>query len=394
MSNVKLASKIARQKLPNRDKPYFASLPGTGIQLGYRTGSRTWLVRWWVDGREVQRSLKCRADDLFPADGARIMSFRQAAMAALERIGEDSDVQLERLTVGQVFERYTKSRDAVGRDTWDSWIRYNKWIAPDFEHVLVVNLTRSLLTEWRDNVAKSVKPATVNRTLTIFKACLKYGLEELEIPYSGMPIWKALRSLEVPNKARNRFLTPAQLGRLAMASDDDLRRLVLAATYTGARFGDLAALVCGDWDRSLQKVRIGNSKTNRPRHVPVNMQAVQFFDLLTDNGAREPDETLLVRATGDVWKKNTYRRQFLDASRRAGIDPPANFHMIRHSYASAMKLAGVDDTIIASALGHASTRMVQDHYGHLEQTHMDRQIAANTPTLDIELEESNVSKIV
>ena len=258
----------------------------------------------------------------------------------------------------------------------------------------MVNLTRSLLTEWRDNVAKSVKPATVNRTLTIFKACLKYGLEELEIPYSGMPIWKALRSLEVPNKARNRFLTPAQLGRLAMASDDDLRRLVLAATYTGARFGDLAALVCGDWDRSLQKVRIGNSKTNRPRHVPVNMQAVQFFDLLTDNGAREPDEPLLVRATGDVWKKNTYRRQFLDASRRAGIDPPANFHMIRHSYASAMKLAGVDDTIIASALGHASTRMVQDHYGHLEQTHMDRQIAANTPTLDIELEESNVSKIV
>ena len=123
MSNVKLASKIARQKLPNRDKPYFASLSGTGIQLGYRTGSRTWLVRWWVDGREVQRSLKCRADDLFPADGARIMSFRQAAMAALERIGEDSDVQLERLTVGQVFERYTKSRDAVGRDTWDSWIR-------------------------------------------------------------------------------------------------------------------------------------------------------------------------------------------------------------------------------------------------------------------------------
>lgn len=102
---------------------------------------------------------------------------------------------------------------------------------------------------------------------------------------------------------------------------------------------------------------------------------------------------MLVRATGDVWKKNSYRRQFLDASRRAGIDPPANFHMIRHSYASAMKLAGVDDTIIASALGHASTRMVQDHYGHLEQSHVDDQIAANSPVLDVELKHSNVAQI-
>ena len=363
MSNIKLTSKTARQKLPDRDKPYFASMPGTGIQLGYRTGSRTWLVRWWANGREVQRSLKSKADDLYPADGSRIMSFRQAAMAALERAGEDIDVALEKLTVGQVFERYAKARAAAGRNTCDSIVRFNKWIARDFEHVPIVQLTKSSLTGWRDNVAKSVKPATVNRTLTIFKACLKYGLEELEIPYSGLPIWKALRPLEVPNKARDRFLSPAQLTRLANASDPDLRNLVLATTYTGARFGDLAVLICGDWDRQLKKVRIMNSKTNRPRYIAVNDQACQFFDGLTYNGSSLSSEPLLLRSTGQLWGKNTYRRQLLAASQRAGIDPPANFHMIRHSYASAMKRAGVDDTIIACALGHSSTRMVQDHYG-------------------------------
>jgi integrase len=321
------------------------------------------------------------------------MSFRQAAMAALERAGEDIDVALERLTVGQVFEKYAKARAAAGRNTCDSIVRFNKWIAPDFEHVPVVKLTKASLTDWRDTVAKSVKPATVNRTLTIFKACLKYGLEELEIPYSGLPIWKALRPLEVPNKARDRFLSPVELTRLANASDRDLRHLVLAATFTGARFGDLAALICGDWDRQIRKVRIGNSKTNRPRHVAVNDQARQFFDVLTDNGSRESDEPMLVRSTGDVWKKNTYRRQLQDASQRANISPPANFHMIRHSYASALKLAGVDDTIIAGALGHASTRMVQEHYGHLEQSHVDDQITANAPILDIEIGDSNVAQI-
>lgn len=245
------------------------------------------------------------------------MNFRQAALAALERVGEDFDIQLERMTVGQVFERYTKSREAIGRDTWDSWIRYNKWIAPEFEHVRVVKLSKTALIGWRDKVSESVKPATVNRTLTIFKACLKYGLEELEIPYSGFPIWKALKPLEVSNKARDRFLTPAELTRLANASDPDLRNLVLAATFTGARFGDLASLVCGDWDRRLKKVRIENSKTNRPRYVAVNYQACIFFDALTDNGSRESYEPMLVRAAGGIWKKNTYRRQLLDASKRA-----------------------------------------------------------------------------
>ena len=67
--------------------------------------------------------------------------------------------------------------------------------------------------------------------------------------------------------------------------------------------------------------------------------------------------------------------------------------MIRHSYASAMKLAGVDDTIIANALGHASTRMVQEHYGHLEQSHVDNQIAAHAPTLDVEVASSNVARL-
>lgn len=393
MGNVKLSSKVGRQRLSARGKPYFESLSGTGVQLGYRTCARTWHARWWVNGIEVQRSLKVHADDKYPPDGSRILNYRQAVKAALERAGQTGNVQLEKLTVGEVFKLYAQSRDAVGKDTCDSWIRFNKWIKPDFEHVPVMKLTKADLVGWRDEVAKDVKPATVNRTLTIFKACLKYGLEELEIPYRGLPIWKALRPLEVVNKARNRFLSPAELSRLANASDPDLRNLVLAALYTGARFGDLAALACGDWDRKLSKIRIQNSKTNRPRYLAVNDQAVKFFDSITDNGARDPNATMLVRSTGDCWKKNAYRRQLLSASRRAKIDPPANFHMIRHSYASAMKLAGVDDTIIATALGHSSTRMVQEHYGHLEQSHIDDQIAANAPVLDIELGESNVAQI-
>ena len=197
---MKLSSKMSRNRLPARDKPYFESIPGTGVQLGYRTGSQTWLVRWWDNGRGVQRSLKAYADNWTPADGSRILNFKQAVKAALKRAAGEGNFELEKLTVGQVFGRYASSRDSVGKDTRGSWAQYRKWIKPDFHTRRVSSLKKAELVAWRDGVAKSVKPATVNRILAIFKACLKFGLEELEIPFIGLPIWKSLKSLEVINK--------------------------------------------------------------------------------------------------------------------------------------------------------------------------------------------------
>jgi integrase len=387
---VNLKSKTARRRLTVRSKPYFQTIGG-GIQLGYRAGIGKWLVRWWVDGREIQRALGVYADDTSPADGSRILNFKQAEKAAQERASRKENLTLERMTVAACFKRYAKSRDAEGKDTTDSWIRYRKWIKPDFAHKPVAKLTKAELVAWRDEVARHVKPATVNRTLTIFKACLRFGIEELEIPMQGSPIWKALKPLAVDQRSRDRFLTPPELTRLANAAEKDLRSLVLAAAFTGARFGDLARMEVRDWNPDLEKIRIQNQKTNRPRFVRVHSQAVKFFNALT--AGRKPGELMLTRSDGSPWRKNSYRRGLLEANRIASIDPPANFHAIRHSYASAMKRAGVDDTIIAAALGHASTRMVQEHYGHLEQSHVDDQIARHAPQLDVEFEDPVVVPI-
>ncbi len=381
-----LKSRVRRRHLTVRGKPYFESLPGTGVQIGYRAGPGTWIARWFVNGKEIQRSLKSFADDTAPPNGQKILNYSQACKKAIELSNQPVRADIEKCTVAEAFKRYTSSRDAIGKDTVDSWQRYGKWIKTDFGSRRITSLQRAELIEWRDSVARSVKPATVNRTLTIFKACLRFALEELEIPYIGSPIWKALKPLPVDSKARDRYLTPSELGHLANNCDFDLQRLVLAAAYTGARFGDLARLNVSDWDRQLRKVRIQNAKTNRPRFVPVTDQAALFFDQITGRSEKSADSPMLVRCNGARWKKNQYRSQLLKASRNAGIEPPVNFHAIRHSYAAAMKRAGVDDSIIASSLGHTSTKMVQEHYGHLSESHVDEKIRNNAIQLDVETE--------
>jgi integrase len=61
-------------------------------------------------------------------------------------------------------------------------------------------------------------------------------------------------------------------------------------------------------------------------------------------------------------------------------------HTLRHTYASSLVQAGVSVAIVAEALGHADTRMVSKHYGHLAPSHVADAIRAHLPALGIELD--------
>ncbi len=68
------------------------------------------------------------------------------------------------------------------------------------------------------------------------------------------------------------------------------------------------------------------------------------------------------------------------------------FHQLRHSYASMTVMSGLPLLILAENLGHADTRMVERHYGHLVQSFKDRMIEEHGPKFGI-VEESNVKTL-
>jgi len=47
---------------------------------------------------------------------------------------------------------------------------------------------------------------------------------------------------------------------------------------------------------------------------------------------------------------------------------------------------GVSLAVVAEALGHKGTRMVERHYGHLAPTHVAESIAEKLPRFDIEID--------
>ena len=74
----------------------------------------------------------------------------------------------------------------------------------------------------------------------------------------------------------------------------------------------------------------------------------------------------------------------LEAVKRAKIKPTISFHGLRHTWASLAVMNGVPLMIVARNLGHADTRMVEKHYGHLAPDYIKEAIRKGAPVFGFE----------
>jgi integrase len=92
---------------------------------------------------------------------------------------------------------------------------------------------------------------------------------------------------------------------------------------------------------------------------------------------------MLQKRSGQVWAKSNQKRPMIEACQRAKIRPLISFHGLRHTWASLSVMAGVPLMVVARNLGHADTRMVEKHYGHLAPSYIADAIRAGAPRFGI-----------
>ena len=174
-------------------------------------------------------------------------------------------------------------------------------------------------------------------------------------------------------RSRARYLTLAECKRLINASDPEFRPLVRAALETGARYGELCRLKCGDFNPDSGTVYFSLTKPGESRHVILTADGAAFFaDLVAGRSAADP-------MFGRVWRPSQQARPMRAACERAKITPPVGIHQLRHSWASLTVMAGTPLPVVARNLGHSDSRMVEKHYGHLAPSYVAETIRANAP---------------
>lgn len=406
--DASLETRTARARLKPSGKPYYRAID-PGLHLGYRKGKAggKWVMRWYIGDAAYQVETIATADDSADADGVAVLDLRQAQALVRQRHVEHTRVaqglpaEDGPYTVQSCIDEYLAFLEASRKSAKDARWRAEALILPSLGEISCTDLTAAKLRRWLEDVAtapprlrsrKGAEPrhreiddddveqrrkrrATANRMLTILKAALNRAWREGKIPSDDA--WRRVEPFEQADAARVHYLSLDECRRLIDAADGEFRNLVQAALLTGCRFGELAALQVRDFNPDAGTLHIRTSKSGKGRHVVLHEEGIELFRELTT--ARAAIELLLRKADGNPWGKSNQTRPMAEACARAKIEPPANFHALRHTYASHAVMAGAPLLVIAKNLGHADTRMVEKHYGHLSQSYIADAIRAAAP---------------
>jgi integrase len=415
----KLDSRTARRAIPQGKTTHWQPI-SRGRSLGYRRGRRggTWVARF--DAENFRREEKLgEADDVLDSDGLQIFSYEQALQKAskfflsalTEATGETP--RGGPYSVHTAVQDYLKSLASRSAPDYQGAVYdFDRNVLPQLGAIEVTRLTRPRIESWRAKLAerprlsmkkpkkdapadppkamnedqKRQRRATTNRTVRRLVAALNYALATGKVNANPMN-WK-LAAFENAEVARAEFLTESQQREFvaACSAEPDFQNLVLAGLHTGCRLGELARLRVKDFVASSTTIYVEQSKSGKPRHVFLDDQAAQFCNRLANN--RGPDELLLPRSTtskenasrkthtdGVSWDKNSVKLPMRRACRKAKIQR-LGFHQLRHSFSTRLLTRGVPMKIVAQQLGHTSVRMLEKHYGHLVDEHLQQVISA------------------
>jgi len=215
---------------------------------------------------------------------------------------------------------------------------------------------------------------SANRILTMLKASLNYAFDNGKTMSNAAWSGKRVRPFEAVSKERVQYLQLDEMTRLINAAAPGFRELVQGALYTGARYGDLAAMDIGDFNVDAHMVMSGNSKGGKPHPVYLSASGVKFFERITQGQPRRAP--MFPHPDGGRWVKSKQTRPMNAALDAARIETPISFHGLRHTYASQAVMAGVPLVVVAQNLGHTDTRMVEKHYGHMATSWVREQVQA------------------
>lgn len=235
------------------------------------------------------------------------------------------------------------------------------------------------LTDGRLDNTGGLAPKTVTDILTIVKSTIEYA------HYKGLPVICNLSKLTIKKKEKEmRVLTQAeQDSLLAVLIDDmDLYKFgVFLSLYTGIRVGELCALQWEDFDLTLTTLKVRKtmqriqdtengafSKTKIVITEPKSQCSVRDIPLpsfvidMARKFVTTPKDYILTGNDRYI-EPRTMQNRFKSYVRDSGISD-ANFHALRHTFATRCVEVGFEIKSLSEVLGHANVNITLNRYIH------------------------------
>ena len=248
----------------------------------------------------------------------------------------------------------------------------------DISMTTIENFTHELLVAGKKNGESGLSPKTVSDILAVVKSTFEYGRE------NNYRINCNLKSISIKKKERNmRVLTPFEQSKLmaVLLDKTDLYKFgVLLSLYTGMRIGELCAL---RWENiqndtntikirdTLQRISTADECMKTRIIITTPKSASSFRDIPLPNCLlpiitqfrANPNMYVLTGDKNRYTEPRTMQYHFHQYTKEAGI-LAANFHSLRHTFATRCVEMGFEIKSLSEILGHSSVNITLNEYVH------------------------------
>ena len=234
-----------------------------------------------------------------------------------------------------------------------------------------------LLSEENDKPALS--PKTVSSIMCVLKNIFDYAAhvkQYVTVDLRGISIKQPQRQLRVLSLSEQHTLSAYLCENLNLYNLG-----ILICLYTGLRVGEICALrwedvnfeekaiyvhqtmqrlQCTESDKNKTQILISNPKSNSSvRRIPIPDELFNFIDQY-----RFPDNAYFLTGTSKQYvEPRNMQNKFKKVLKDCGIEN-ANFHALRHTFATRCVELGFDIKSLSEILGHSSVSITLNRYVH------------------------------
>lgn len=367
----------------------------------YQAGDKTWVYQYKVDGKRKTKRFQRKADAKAFIDSL-MTSQRQSSLSSVGRT--------EVLTVGEWMERWLEkyAKPVIKLSTYCSYEQYVRGhIKPLIGGKYLNTLTAEDLQDFFNDRAKNGnlkgKGGLSPKTLTNLRNMLHLAFSQA-----------VKNKLLAENLVENVVLPKTRSQEMRVLSREEQNRLILAARrapepaafgiifdlFTGLRIGELCGLRWENVDMANRSFKVCETRNRLPNFDPSISTSTSVHTVKstkTDNSRRtvyimdglfkdfqyyytiqmelcnqypgyNPGGYVFCQENGQPYEPRTYQDLFKRCVRQAGI-PAANFHSLRHTFATRALEQGMDVVTLSRLLGHANPSITLDKYGHALDDH-------------------------
>lgn len=346
------------------------------------------------DGRWEGRYIKCRVDNKIQYGCVYGKSYREVKeklnIALIEKAKQPCYTFGENKIITTFKEASLAWYESIKSHAKQSTIvKYNnilnKHLIAKFENTDIKKITRAQIIDFNNELllsggknGKGLSPKTVSSIMSVLKCIWKYSSQQLDLNLADI----GKITIKQPQKPM-RILSLQEQQKISKYLYNNLTSInmgILLCLYTGIRIGEVCALKWSDIlfdegsisiNKTMQRIQttdkykktkiiVSEPKSNCSiRKIPLPSELLNLL-----KASKKPKNSYFL--TGDSLKyvePRTMQNHFKAVIKNCNIDY-ANFHALRHTFATRCVELGFDVKSLSEILGHSSVNITLNKYVH------------------------------